>query len=201
MKLEYRVTNSNAFRRGLELDAKRAKKASSAAAKVEGYRLMKEMKAEIKAGSPGGNTFSPLSVIRSGRLSGGRKALSRLAITPRYATIDQGEQSKTMVGFLSVKLSKKWIQIADRHQDGFETSADSFQWGGTTLRKRFARIGAALLKKKKPALARYYFLKKATTTLRTPARMVIVPFWNEHRGKAIDNIVANFERKMRGERI
>lgn len=200
MKLEYRVTNSNAFRRALETDAKRARSASSAAAKVEGYRLMKEMKAEIRAGDPGGKAFSPLSVIRSGKLSGGRKALARLAIAPRYATIAQGEQSKTMVGFLSVKLSRKWVQIADKHQDGFSESADSFQWGGTTLRKRFARIGAAL-KKKNPALARYYFLKKSTTTLRTPARLVIVPFWNKHQTQAVTNIVTNFERKMRGERI
>lgn len=200
MKLEYRVTNSAAFRRALEEDAKKAKRASSAAAKVEGYRLMKEMKAEIKSGDPGGKAFSPLSYIRSGKLSGGRKALSRLAITPRYATIDQEGQSKTMVGFLTVKLSRKWIQIADKHQEGFSESADSLQWGGTTLRKRFARIGAAL-KKKNPALARYYFLKKSTTTLKTPARLVIVPFWNKHQNLAITNIIANFERKMRGERI
>lgn len=200
MSIEYRVANSSAFRSGLERDAKRARSASSAAAKVEGYRLMKAMKDEIKAGSPGGNTFSSLSFIRSGKLSGGRMALSRLAITPRYATIDQGEQSKTMVGFLTVKLSRKWVQIADKHQDGFAVDADSFQWGGTTLRKRFARIGAAL-KKKNPALARYYFLKKSTTKLRTPARMVIVPFWRKHQSEAITNIVTNFERKMRGERI
>lgn len=198
MNLQYRITNSSEFKASLAKDAERARKASITAAKVEGYRLSKEMKAEIRSGSPGGSAMSPLSVIRTGKLTGGRKPLSRLAITPRYATINQSGESKTMVGFLSTKLSKKWIQIANMHQDGFFTSADAPTRVGSTYRKMFARIGGLI---KNKAVARYYFLKKETKVIKTPARLVIVPFWRQHRTEAAININANFERKMRGERI
>lgn len=200
MKVEFRVSNERAFKDALQKDAEKVRKASINAAKVEGYRLAKLMKQEMKAGAPGGSGFSPLSVIRSGKISGGRKPLSSMAMAPRYATINQAEQTKTMVGFLSIKLSRKWVQLADKLQDGAQVSADAASPIGSTYRKLFVRIGASI-KKRNPDVARYYFLKKSTTTLVTPGRMIIVPFWRAHQSEAVRNIISNFERKIRGERI
>lgn len=196
--LQMKIANGRSFRDEMGNEAIKARKASMAAAKVEGYRLMRLMKDELRQAAPGGNTFSPLSVIRSGKLTGGRNPLSKMAFAPRYATVKQIEQTKTMIGFLSIKLSKSWMRLAEKHQDGFSVDPDSFAWGGTTLRKLFARQGARI---KDKAVARYYFLRKSTKELKTPARMIVQPFWAKHQTESAQQIVSNFERKMRGERI
>lgn len=190
--------NIGSIKSTMKREESRVRKASITAAKIEGYRLARELKGEMRASVPGGKKLHPLSVIRSGRLSGGRKPLSRMAITPRYATVTQGNTSKTMIGFLKIKLSKRWIQLADKHQDGFQVGADSPTPIGSTYRKMFARIGASIKNKK---IAKYYFLRKSTKVLKTPARMIIVPFWKSHQTEAARNIKWNFERKMLGQRI
>jgi hypothetical protein len=57
------------------------------------------------------------------------------------------------------------------------------------------------LRKRKAPEAKYFFLRKTTTTFKTPKREIIEPFLNAHKGMIGPNVVANFERKLRGERI
>lgn len=196
MKVRF-VRNGTDFRQVMDRERERVRKAAIDATKVEAYRLMRLMQSEIKAGAPGGQPFEPLSYIRLGKASG-RKALSRLAIAPRYFALGQGEITKVMVGFLTVRSSKTWVNIAKKHQEGFEVDADSFQWGGTTLRKIFARRGAKI---KDESIRKYFFLRKETKKIKTPPRDIVVPFWRAHEMGVMPNIKANFERKMRGERI
>ncbi len=67
------------------------------------------------------------------------------------------------------------------------------------MKQVFIRIGSKMGERSR--LRKYYFLRKATSTLTTPPRPIIVPFWSAHKGEAERNIVSNFNRKMRGERI
>lgn len=196
MKIRF-VRNGSDFRQAMGREREKIRKAAIDATKVEGYRLMRLMKDEIRAGAPGGQAFAPLSVLRLGKGSG-RKALSRLAIAPRYMALGQGETTKVMVGFLTIKSSKTWVNIAKKHQEGFEVDADKLQWGATTLRKQFARRGAKI---KDESIRKYFFLRRSTEKLKTPPRDIVVPFWKAHNQEALRNIQANFIRKMKGERI
>ena len=196
MKIRF-VRNGSEFRQVMGREREKIRKAAIDATKIEGYRLMRLMKDEIRAGAPGGQAFAPLSVLRLGK-GKSRKALSRLAIAPRYATLGQGETTKVMVGFLTIKSSKTWVNIAKKHQEGFEVDADKLQWGGITLRRQFARRGAKI---KDESIRKYFFLRRSTEKLKTPPRDIVVPFWKAHNQEALRNIQANFIRKMKGERI
>ena len=85
MKIRF-VRNGSEFRQVMGRETEKIRKAAINATKVEGYRLMKLMQSEIRSGAPCGKPYSPLSVIRAGKLAGGRKPLTRLGIVPRYAT-------------------------------------------------------------------------------------------------------------------
>lgn len=197
MKIRF-VSNGTAFRQLMGRETEKIRKAAINATKVEGYRLMKLMQSEIRSGAPGGKPFSPLSVIRAGKLAGARKPLTRLGIAPRYATLGQGEQTKIMVGFLTMRSSKTWVNIAKKQQEGFDVDPDKLMWGATTLRKSLAKRGAKI---KDAALRKYFFLRKSTKTLRTPARDIVVPFWSKQQATTAARIADNFRRIMRGERI
>lgn len=189
-------------RRDIRKAEKDVSRASRAAVKVEGFRLMKLLKAEIKEGAPGGRTFSPLTEIakRHGRPIN-RKPLSRLAVAVRYnATADNNNGLAVEVGFLDSgrkKVSKSWLKIARFHQAGGKVEP---RFSRKMLGRIFAWTGAKL-KKRSPDKARYFFLRKSTVSFRAPARPIIDPFWAAHRAEAASNIRQNFRRKMRGERI
>ena len=119
------------LQKDLKAERTRAKKALSTAVKVEGYRLRKVMKAEIRKGAPGGRPFKGLSMIRrimwgpeSGRLKVNRP-LKRLAIAIRYY-IKRQDPIEMHVGFSGPLLSKSWKRLAYMHQEGFSTSADAY---------------------------------------------------------------------------
>ena len=190
------VANMRAFKAEMDKADKARRKAGQTAVKVEGYRLMKVLKGEMRAGAPGGRKLEPLRVISGGKPN--RKPLAALARNAvRYMAMGRGAHFQVSVGFLFVKSSHSWVRIAARQQEGFTTAADSIAAGGTaTLRQSFIRRGSALGKKN--ARSKYFFLRKSTKELRTPARPVIDPFWAAHELEAERNIISNFNRKLAG---
>ena len=176
-------------------DKKRLKNAQTAT-KVEGFKLMGLLKEEIKEGSPGGRKFAPLTEIakRLGRGRLNRNPLQRLAVAVRYKTGFEAGKMLFQVGFVNPTrgrpLSRSWLKIAKFQQEGGTITMSE------TLRETLASMGGRMKRK-----SRKLFLKKETRTFKVPKREIIDPFWNAYRNKAQRNIISNFERKMKGERI
>jgi len=192
------VSNIQKFQKELEKADKARVSAASTAVKVEGFRLRNLLKEEIRKGAPGGRPFSPLSVIAQARKyrQKNKSPLSRLAVPIRYrANYDSKGGMTFEVGFVNptrgAKLSKSWIRLAQLHQQGGKLPVTD------DMRKGLITIGQGMKGKKKNV----FFLKKTTTEIRIPARPIIDPFWDAHERQAEQNIIANFARKMRGERI
>lgn len=209
------IKNLTAVKSDLEKEDKARMVAARRAVSVEGYRLKGLMAKEIRQGGRGPLAFSPLSTIaRTYGTPGMRnkqKALSGLAKVTRYNKIEMGPSGyKVEVGFVGPignkaareagwvaghQLSKSHRRIAEeRQEDRTEVVTDS-------LRKYFRAKGISRYPNQKGTLWKHFFLKKSTTTLKTPGRPIIAPFWERHRAEAERNIVVNFGRKMRGERI
>ncbi len=199
-EVRFTVRNLRQFRDELRKADSDRIKAAETAVKVEGYRLMIELRKELRAGKAGNTTLAPLRYITASRRSASSKPLASLARAVRYATIGKGATLKAMFGFLAIKSSWSWIRIAERQQEGFTTSADALSAGeSATVRQSFVRRGAKL--SRRSSLRRYFFLRKTTRQLTTPARNIIEPFWVAHQREAERNIINNFRRKMAGERI
>ena len=191
-----------ALQRDLEAYDKKRIKAYQTAVKVEVFRLSKSLKDEIKSGSPGGRAFSPLSQIATKRRYRNKKKppLYRLAVPVRYRTDYRDGQMSVSLGFVDPykgpKLSKSWKRLAQLHQAGGKIPVTP------DIRKAFIAIAAGMQKKKNTRnQSNVFFLKQSTTHMDIPARPIIEPFWNAHKRDAEQNIVANFHRKMAGERI
>lgn len=202
-------------------------KAARAAVRVEGFRLSRTLKAEIREGAPGGRRFSPLTEIakrakagfirgeRDIRLHGGanvdRAPLRRLAAAAGYDARKIGGRFRLSIGFVRRGLSRSWTRIAALHQQG-ETIPVTEE-----LRRGLIRTGARLKRKGRTlgraggrsgawsassdGAYRFFFLRKSTRRFKVPARPVIDPFWERHGREVLQNIERNFRRKLRGERI
>ena len=191
-----------ALQRDLEAYDKKRIKAYQTAVKVEGFRLAKSLKDEIKSGSPGGRAFSPLSQIATKRRYRNKKKppLYRLAVPVRYRADYHDGRMDFSIGFVDPhkgpKLSKSWKRLAQLHQAGGKIPVTP------DIRKAFISIAAGMQKKKNTRnQSNVFFLKKTTTHMDIPARPIIEPFWDAHKKDAERNIVLNFHRKMAGERI
>lgn len=178
--------------RGINYESKRQKRALDTAVKVEGFRLMKLLKQEIRDASPGGQRFAPLRRITWGSNRKTRTPLRRLAVAVRYFIADR-DPLEMHIGWTGPRVSASWKRIAKKQQEGFtETLTDSkrasfIHWG--------ARMGKSNPRRK------YHFLKSSTKSMKTPARPIIEPFWRAHRNHAMRNIASNFRKKLRGQRI
>ena len=178
----------------LSREARQHEKALTTGIKVEGFRLMRLLKAEIRQGAPGGKEFSSLSFIA--RFYFRRRPnnpMARLAIPVRYEVTSKNP-FKMAVGWVGPKTSKSWKRLAERHQEGFTStiSEKQRQW----LRARLA-AGTRVPKK----YHKFFALRKTTTEFKTPARPMLDPFWEAYHDDAWRNIRANYHRKLRGERI
>lgn len=178
--------------RTLKAEGRRQKKALDTAVRVEGFRLMRLLKAEIRRGAPGGKRFAPLSYIARWAHRGRNTPLRRLAVAVRYFVAERNPLH-LHIGWSGPRVSQRWRYLAKILQEGFDrdvddrTRADILSIGSRMTSRRVAR--------------KYHFLKKSTTRFRTPARPIIDPFWRAHEDDARRNISRNFRRKMRGERI
>ena len=209
--------NMDQFQRELESDDKARVKAGQTSAKVEGFRLHKVLKKELRSGAPGGRRLQPLRRISTGGRK--RNPMSRFAKAVRYRASEAVGNFAVQIGFLNwrvpgesknpdgtpyMRLSRRasgtnWIKKADMHQRGFSFSADKRSPIGSTYRQLFRRIGSSY--GKRSLIRRFFFLKKSTKDLVVPARPMIDPFWTAHQLEASRNIISNFKRKMQGERI
>lgn len=195
------VKNLKKFKTDLEkMDSKRVK-AAETATKVEAYRLMKELKAEIGMSSPGGQRWAPLSVMAKRRRYGqntNRGPLYRMAIPVRYRTDKRGGNFVATLGVINPKkgpgLSKSWKRLAIIHQEGKRITLPEDK------RMGLLKIGMRL-KKRKDRAANVFFLKDETRQIDIPPRPFVEPFWRAHRGEAERNIARNYMRKLMGKRI
>lgn len=202
------------FRRRLEEIRRQEKKALDVAMRVEGFRLKKEMAAEIRQGAPGGRPWPELSKIQKlyRHRNRNQSPLRRLAIGVRYY-IRERDPLEISVGFEHPRV-KGWKRIARRHERGFRLSADTPLKGGPTPRQRFRQAAIEKVRGLRSARSRttalrslarqkypWMFLRRRTRTLDVPARPIIDPFWRKHETEAWRNIRNNFIRKRRGERI
>jgi len=179
--------------RVVKAENRRQKKALDTAVRVEGFRLMRLLKSEIRKGAPGGRKLKPLSFIARRRLHRGRnEPLRRLAIAVRYFVADR-DPLELHIGWAGPKVSKRWKHLAQVLQMGFTH--------GMSELTRAGLIGTGSRMSKRAKGRRYHFLKKTTQLFTTPARPIMVPFWQAYRHESLKNIAENFRRKMRGERI
>jgi hypothetical protein len=210
MMLRLIARNAAEVHRNIEKADKARGNAARVALRVEAQRLRLQLKKEIRAGAPGGHALSPLSILAR-RTRDGRKPLARLAIPVRYwesaehsmpgiKGFSVGFNGGTVVGMSGEartknQISKSWIRIATFQQEGGQVEL--------TKERRLAiiRMGGKLKKQGWEGEAKYYFLRKPVRPHRVPARRIIDPFWDAHRPEAARNIVSNYERKLRGERI
>ncbi|MBW2599939.1 MAG: hypothetical protein JRC60_07690, partial [Deltaproteobacteria bacterium] len=91
------------------------------------------------------------------------------------------------------KLSKSWVKIFAMQQEGYTQQITR------AARRYLARAGGEMPKGSK--LRKHMFLRKGTTTFKTPARPIIDPFYLKWHRLSSMRIEANFDKKMRGERI
>jgi len=193
------VSNIQKFQKELEKADKARVSAARTAVKVEGYWLKNQLKIEIERGAPGGQRFSPLSLIAQARKyrSKNKSPLHRLGKLVRYRTSYTQKGGMTFeVGFVNptkgAKLSKSWVRLVQLHQEGRKIPVKE------EMRKGLITIAQGM---KKGKIRNVFFLKKTTTDVKIPARPIIDPFWDAHERQAEQNIIANFARKMRGETI
>ncbi len=193
------VKNWREFRAELDKADGVRKKSAETAVKVEMYRLKGALAKDLRGGGAGGTTFAPLRVVSRGT-SATRKPLARLAQAVRYEVKREQGKATFSVGFTGPQTSKSWMGIASTVQDGASFNPD-MRLFGSTLKRLWIRIGSDYRKGRGKSVAKYYFLRKTTTSLRLPPRPIIDPFWKANQSTAQRNIMSNFERKMKGERI
>jgi len=185
------------------------KKCHLAAVKVEAFRLTRQLKKEIRQGSPGGRRLQPLSyisrrldrVIKTGggttrRQSPNRAPLARLAMGVRY---NASSPDRIKVGWVTPPgrpdgwQQGTWRYLAKKQQTGFTADIPE------PLRERILRRGGRLGKIEGGNTP--FFLKRKTTRFKTPPRPIMEPFWRAERRRAAANISRNFKLKLKGHRI
>jgi hypothetical protein len=180
------------------------KKTVNISVRVEVYRLLLQLKKEIRAGNPGGVRLKPLSVIASRTKKGlkrrNKAPLNRLAKLIRY-NIKEGDEISAEFGFtdsVSKSLTQSWKRLVLEHAGGLNTV---YAGGRTELGIRMARIGAKLKKAKDPDYKYFFLRKNSLSNIDLPVRELIENFWRTNEPAAMKNIEANFIRKLAGERI
>lgn len=194
------IKNLDGFLAQLDAEYRKYVRTAFTVVKVEGFNQMRQLQAEIKAGSPGGQTFKPLTylavIMRDRRYGGGNRfninrhaALGKTENWPplyrmfhgiRYhVTYPEKTAMNFRFGFGTIFSSTSWKRLARMQQEGFTTPVTN------KMRMDFAmKAGIAL--------------SSSTTQLTTPARDIITPFWEKHQSEMWRNIKANFEIKSQG---
>lgn len=194
------------LQRDLGAETKRQKQALNIALKIEGFRLLRELREEIKKGDPGGHPYAAqlsklASRTKTGRLRKNQMPLYRVARMLRYNAEYKNGSIEFSFGFLDHgkrPISSTYKAMLQKHQEGIDVL---YRGSRTELGIRFARIGGRLKKKGDPD-AKYFFLRKTTgRKIHLPRRQIVDPFWEEKKGGAIANIRKNFRLKLQGQRI
>lgn len=140
-------------------------------------------------------------------------------VGPQYATLRSDDgfaqgyrfDKKTNTGekgwSRSTIVGSTWRRLARMNQEGFTKSADekADRYSSKTLRESLAFYGSSIdgkrFSKSRSRRRNVFFLRKETRQLRTPARPIMVPFWERHHQTIRRNIAENTIKKMRGEKI
>jgi hypothetical protein len=194
------IKNLDGFLAELDSEYKQFIKTAFTVVKVEGFNQMRQLQSEIKAGSPGGQPFKPLTwlarVMRDRKYGGGIRfnidrhpSLGKTENWPplyrtfhgvRYHVTFPGQTSMNFqFGFGTIFSSSSWKRIARMQQEGFTTPVTN------KMRMDF------VMKAGIP-------LSSSTTQLVTPARDIITPFWEKHQSQMWENIKTSFELKSKG---
>ena len=209
--LKMTVRGIEKLRKDLAIEGERNRKALDTAIKVEGYKRLRELRDDIKAGRSGGAAFAALSEIakrtKTGRMKKNPVPLYRIARMLRYNV--RYTTGLTGIGGISFSfgfishgrrpIQSTYKQMLIKHDEGIDVlySKD----GRTALGRRLARIGGKLKKKGDPD-AKYFFLRKTTgRRIKLPSRQLTEPYWSANRESALASIRRNFRLKMQGKRI
>jgi hypothetical protein len=193
--IQVTIKGLNKLPGALKKEREREGKALNTAIRVAAFARMKELKAALRRGR---GIFEPLSYIARtfnskawGRLAP-NKPLAKMASAVVYDKV-KNDPIEIAVGFTGPKVSKKWKYIAKVQQEGFTRPVPGYL--------REAMIRRAGLLPKNRAARKYLFIRKSTTQFTTPPRPIIEPFWRSKKEKTRREVIENFRRKMRGERI
>ena len=183
--------------RTLKTENRRQEKAMNTAIQVEGFRLMRLLKAQIRGGYGGHKKFHSLTYLSrawtgKGKRLGPNKPLRRLALAVRYLVKDQSPFDMR-IGWVGPRTSKSWKRIAEKQQEGFSGSMSDVR------RQMFRRKGARM--SERSVARKYMFIRKSTTRFKTPPRPVMDPFWQAEKDRAWHNIRKNYRMKLQGKRI
>ncbi len=211
MRLAYTIKGIRQLQKDLEADTREKKKALETAIKVEGFRQLRLLREQIRAGEPGARPYAAkLSRIaahtKAGRLRKNQAPLYKLARLLRYVVTYENGALSFRFGFVSggggAFQTGFWKRLIIKHQASAEVNFSEILYSGSRseLGRRLARIGGRLKKKGDPD-AKFFFLRRETGRVKLPARPIIAPFWDRYQDEAAANIQANWARKLRGERI
>jgi len=207
MEIKAKVVGLSRLVDALGKDRQRAKKNLSGALKVEGHRLKKVLQEEMLAQKPGGQRLKSLSMIATHLKGKLNTPFARLTRAIRYYAKADGDTVK--VGWTGPTVKDKIKRMATLAQEGGTrpvTSAQRLYFArqggrlGGLQRVSGYRKGTGMMRNSRMKVM-VFFLKKSTTSMTTPARPVIAPFWKAHEQEAWENIKRNFQRKQNGEWI
>jgi len=204
--LTVQIKGVQKLQRDLKAAGMKNRRALQTAIKVEGFRQLRKLRDDIRAGKPSGLPYDhPLSQIArrttTGRWQKNQIPLYRLARLLRYNVEYRGGQFHMSFGFVATRggrLSSSWKQLLIKHQEGIDVL---YGYSRKELGIHFANIGARLKKRGDPD-ARFFFLRRSSgRRLEIPPRPMIEPFWKAHKSEARRNIAKNFRLKLAGKRI
>lgn len=152
----------------------------------------------------------------------GATGWSRGTLPVRYSVSGSGAGIYIRLGFVDTPqapLSRSWKRLLTEHQEGFSrtTTRKQREWArdigielsgyGKTADVSAGRYGwqrkrtkTGRAKRANPK-AKYFLWRKDVTLHKTPARPIIVPFWEANKEVTWREIRENYIRKLRGERI
>ena len=195
--------NAREFRVEMDRKVRVMESAAKIAAKVEGFRLRKELIAQIKAGSVGGSRFAPLSEIAK-KLKRRDKPILPVHRVIRYRSYKKGHRFGMLVGVVDpgkgAKISRSWVRLSYIHQESFSTPVTE-ELREKLRNKAIFTSKSGRIKRRKTGWAKYFFLKKSTKYLKTPARPFIEPLMRVNRAEIENNLKTNYLRKLAGEQI
>jgi hypothetical protein len=207
--LEYTVKGIRQMQKDLQADTKEKKKALETAIKVEGMRQLKLLREQIRQGEPGAEPYTAeLSRIaartKAGRLRKNQAPLYMLARLLRYFVTYENGDISFRFGFVGNKggVGSSWKKLIQKHQasSDFDLHDTLYSGSRSELGRILARVGGRLKKKGDPD-AKFFFLRSKTRRAKLPKRPMIAPFWERYKDEAEANIMDNWGRKLRGERI
>lgn len=210
LEMKVTVAGIKGLNQMLTKEKQKSEKALVTAMKVEGYRLGRVFRTELRAGAPGGKRLTPLSMMRSAMRGRRNTPLSGLVRFQRYYY--DAQNKSVHVGWTGPKLKARIKEIAAAAQAGGTRTVTAAQrsyfafkggeMGRKMLKSTFrGKIKPGAFKSYKNRGPKYFFLRRQTQTMRSPARQVIKPFWSAHQEEAARNIARDWQRKLRGERI